>query len=134
MISKNITEQYPEQKWEPFPRFRGVPVLKRDEKGEERCIACCLCAAICPSGAITTETEEGKDGSKKMVDYYLDSGRCIYCGLCAEVCPVEAIVNSDLYELACYKKDLVYYDKQKLLDKGEGYNPEKKTGGKLIKR
>lgn len=131
-FSKKITIQYPEKKWDPYPRFRGVPVLLRDEQGEEKCIACCLCASICPPKAITTFTEEGKDGLKKMVDYHLDIGRCIYCGLCEEICPVEAIVNSELYELACYEKKPVYYDKQKLLKKGEEYNQDKQSGGKIV--
>lgn len=132
MFDKRVTEQYPEEKWEPYPRFRGVPALMKDKNGEEKCIACCLCARICPSGAISTETEESKDGSKKMVEYRINIGRCIYCGLCAEICPVDAVVNSNIYDLGCYEKNFIYYDKEKLLKRGKTFKPNKKTGGRVI--
>lgn len=92
--SKNITIQFPEEKTPQSPRFRGLHALRRYENGEERCIACKLCEAICPAQAITIEAEEREDGSRRTTRYDIDMTKCIYCGFCQESCPVDAIVES----------------------------------------
>lgn len=95
-----VTINYPFEKAPLSPRFRGEHALRRYPSGEERCIACKLCEAICPAQAITIETEEREDGSRRTVRYDIDMTKCIYCGLCQEACPVDAIVETQNYEYA----------------------------------
>ena len=95
---KKITIQYPDEKTPKSPRFRGLHALRRYPNGEERCIACKLCEAVCPALAITIESEERDDGTRRTTRYDIDLFKCIYCGYCEEACPVDAIVLTDLHE------------------------------------
>nr|VFJ51864.1 MAG: NADH dehydrogenase subunit I [Candidatus Kentron sp. FW]VFJ56697.1 MAG: NADH dehydrogenase subunit I [Candidatus Kentron sp. FW] len=98
LFTRKITVRYPEEKAPQSPRFRGLHVLRRYSDGEERCIACKLCEAICPALAITIESELRNDGSRRTTRYDIDLEKCIFCGFCQEVCPVDAIVESSVYE------------------------------------
>ena len=113
------TINYPFEKGKISPRFRGEHALRRYSSGEERCIACKLCEAICPALAITIEAEEKDDGSRKTTKYDIDMTKCIYCGLCQEACPVDAIVQGPNYEFATESHEELIYNKQKLLDNGD---------------
>ena len=113
------TINYPFEKGAISPRFRGEHALRRYPNGEERCIACKLCEAVCPAQAITIESEERPDGSRKTTRYDIDMLKCIYCGLCQESCPVEAIVQGPNFEFATETREELYYDKEKLLDNGD---------------
>ena len=113
------TINYPFEKGAISPRFRGEHALRRYPNGEERCIACKLCEAVCPAQAITIESEEKKDGSRKTTRYDIDMLKCIYCGLCQESCPVNAIVQVPNFEFATETREELYYNKQKLLDNGD---------------
>lgn len=95
---KKFTVQYPEEKTPKSPRFRGLHALRRYPNGEERCIACKLCEAVCPALAITIESEEREDGTRRTTRYDIDLFKCIYCGYCEEACPVDSIVLTDLHE------------------------------------
>ena len=95
---KKFTVQYPEEKTPKSPRFRGLHALRRYPNGEERCIACKLCEAVCPALAITIESEERDDGTRRTTRYDIDLFKCIYCGYCEEACPVDSIVLTDLHE------------------------------------
>ena len=97
-IAKNVTVQYPEEKTPQSPRFRGLHALRRYPNGEERCIACKLCEAVCPALAITIESDTGPDGLRRTTRYDIDLFKCIYCGFCEEACPVDAIVETRIYE------------------------------------
>ena len=114
-----VTLNYPNQKGPISPRFRGEHALRRYPNGEERCIACKLCEAICPALAITIDAEEREDGSRRTTKYDIDMTKCIYCGLCQEACPVDAIVQGPNYEFATETHEELIYNKQKLLDNGE---------------
>ena len=113
------TINYPFEKGSISPRFRGEHALRRYPNGEERCIACKLCEAVCPAQAITIESEERKDGSRKTTRYDIDMLKCIYCGLCQESCPVDAIVQGPNFEFATETKEELYYNTKKLLDNGD---------------
>ena len=95
---KKVTIQYPEEKTPQSPRFRGLHALRRYPNGEERCIACKLCEAVCPALAITIESDTGPDGLRRTTRYDIDLFKCIYCGFCEEACPVDAIVETRIYE------------------------------------
>ncbi len=95
---KKFTVQYPEEKTPKSPRFRGLHALRRYPNGEERCIACKLCEAVCPALAITIESEERDDGTRRTTRYDVDLFKCIYCGYCEEACPVDSIVLTELHE------------------------------------
>ena len=119
MFSPSVTINYPYEKGKLGSRFRGEHALRRYANGEERCIACKLCEAICPALAITIDAEEQDDGSRKTTRYDIDMTKCIYCGLCQEACPVDAIVQGPNYEFATETHEELIYNKQKLLDNGD---------------
>jgi NADH-quinone oxidoreductase subunit I len=116
---KKVTLAYPFEKGALSPRFRGEHALRRYPNGEERCIACKLCEAVCPAQAITIEAEERPDGSRRATRYDIDMIKCIYCGLCEESCPVDAIVEGPNFEFATETREELYYDKEKLLAHGD---------------
>ncbi|OIO73798.1 MAG: NADH-quinone oxidoreductase subunit I [Zetaproteobacteria bacterium CG1_02_53_45] len=119
LFKKKITVEYPEEKTPLSPRFRGLHALRRYESGEERCIACKLCEVVCPALAITIESEERDDGSRRTTRYDIDFSKCIYCGFCQEACPVDAIVETQEFEYACEQRDGLYYTKDMLLANGD---------------
>ena len=119
MFSPSVTINYPYEKGKLGSRFRGEHALRRYANGEERCIACKLCEAICPALAITIDAEEQDDGSRKTTRYDIDMTKCIYCGLCQEACPVDAIVQGPNYEFTTETHEELIYNKQKLLDNGD---------------
>ena len=114
-----VTINYPFEKGALSSRFRGEHALRRYESGEERCIACKLCEAVCPAQAITIESSERSDGSRKTTRYDIDMLKCIYCGLCQESCPVDAIVQGPNFEFATETREELYYNKEKLLQNGD---------------
>lgn len=116
---QSVTINYPYEKGPISPRFRGEHALRRYANGEERCIACKLCEAICPAQAITIEAEERADGSRRTTRYDIDMTKCIYCGFCQEACPVDAIVEGPNFEFATETREELFYDKAKLLANGE---------------
>ncbi len=120
-FKKKVTINYPYEKGPLSPRFRGEHALRRYPNGEERCIACKLCEAICPAQAITIEAEEREDGSRRTTKYDIDMIKCIYCGMCQEACPVDAIVESPNFEFATETREELYYNKEKLLRNGDSY-------------
>ena len=113
------TLNYPFEKGKISPRYRGEHALRRYPNGEERCIACKLCEAVCPAQAITIESEIKEDGSRKTTRYDIDMLKCIYCGLCEESCPVDAIVEGPNYEFATETREELMYNKEKLLSNGD---------------
>ena len=119
MFKKPVTINYPYEKGPLSPRFRGEHALRRYSSGEERCIACKLCEAVCPALAITIEAEAREDGSRRTTRYDIDMTKCIYCGLCEESCPVDAIVQGPNYEFATESKRELFYNKEKLLENGD---------------
>jgi len=119
MAKPKITINYPFEKGPLSPRFRGEHALRRYPSGEERCIACKLCEAICPAQAITIEADQREDGSRKTTRYDIDMTKCIYCGFCQEACPVDAIVEGPNYEFATETHEELIYDKEKLLSNGD---------------
>jgi len=119
-----LTLNYPNEKGALSPRFRGEHVLRRYPTGEERCIACKLCEAICPAQAITIEAEVREDGSRKTTRYDIDMTKCIFCGFCQEACPVDAIVEGPNFEYATETHEELLYDKQKLLENGNKWETE----------
>jgi NADH-quinone oxidoreductase subunit I len=124
MFRRKVTINYPHEKGPLSPRFRGEHVLRRYPSGEERCIACKLCEAICPASAIVIEAEERDDGSRRTTRYDIDMTKCIYCGLCQEACPVDAIVEGPNFEFATETRQELYYTKEKLLANGERWETE----------
>ena len=119
MFARKITIQYPEEKTPQSNRFRGLHALRRYPNGEERCIACKLCEAICPAQAITIEAQPRDDGSRRTTKYDIDMTKCIYCGFCQEACPVDAIVEGPHFEFATETREELFYNKAKLLDNGD---------------
>lgn len=119
-----VTINYPFEKGPLSPRFRGEHALRRYPSGEERCIACKLCEAICPAQAITIDAEEREDGSRRTTRYDIDMTKCIYCGFCQEACPVDAIVEGPNAEFATETHEELLYDKQKLLANGDRWEVE----------
>ena len=123
-FARKITVQYPEEKTPQSSRFRGLHALRRYPNGEERCIACKLCEAICPALAITIEAEPRDDGSRRTARYDIDLTKCIFCGFCEEACPVDAIVETRVYEYHGEKQGDLYYTKQMLLATGDRYEAQ----------
>src|SRR5258706_15206884 len=119
MFKRRPTINYPFEKGPLSPRFRGEHALRRYPNGEERCIACKLCEAICPAQAITIEAEPRADGSRRATRYDIDMVKCIYCGFCQEACPVDAIVEGPNLEFAVETREELFYGKQKLRDNGD---------------
>ncbi|MGB8182732.1 MAG: NADH-quinone oxidoreductase subunit NuoI [Stellaceae bacterium] len=124
MFKRPVTVNYPYEKGPLSPRFRGEHVLRRYPNGEERCIACKLCEAVCPALAITIEAEPREDGSRRTTRYDIDMTKCIYCGLCQEACPVDAIVEGPNFEFAAETREELFYDKAKLLANGDRWEAE----------
>jgi NADH-quinone oxidoreductase subunit I len=124
MWRTKVTINYPEEKTPQSVRFRGLHALRRYPNGEERCIACKLCEAICPAQAITIEAEPREDGSRRTTRYDIDMTKCIYCGLCEEACPVDAIVEGPNFEFATETREELMYNKDKLLANGDRWEPE----------
>jgi len=123
MFRPKATINYPFEKAPISPRFKGEHALRRYPNGEERCIACKLCEAICPAQAITIEAEPREDGSRRTTRYDIDMTKCIYCGLCEEACPVDAIVEGPNFEFATEMREELMYDKDRLLANGDRWEP-----------
>ncbi|MFM7122138.1 MAG: NADH-quinone oxidoreductase subunit NuoI [Fluviibacter sp.] len=119
-----ITVQYPEEKTPQSRRFRGLHALRRYPNGEERCIACKLCEAICPAMAITIESDQRDDGSRRTTRYDIDLTKCIFCGFCEEACPVDAIVETRVFEYHGEARGDLYYTKPMLLANGDRYESQ----------
>jgi NADH-quinone oxidoreductase subunit I len=120
-----VTLNYPFEKGPISPRFRGEHAQRRYANGEERCIACKLCEAICPAQAITIEAGPRRnDGTRRTTRYDIDMVKCIYCGLCQEACPVDAIVEGPNFEFATETREELYYDKERLLANGDRWERE----------
>ena len=123
-FKKKITIQYPEEKTPLSPRFRGLHAQRRYDDGEERCIACKLCEAVCPALAITIESEARDDGTRRTTRYDIDLFKCIYCGFCQEACPVDAIVETDIFEYHFESRGEQIMTKDKLLAIGDRYDQQ----------
>ena len=119
LFRKKITVQYPEEKTPMSPRFRGLHAQRRYANGEERCIACKLCEAVCPALAISIDLEEREDGTRRTTRYDIDLTKCIFCGYCEESCPVDAIVETRFFEYHGESRDDLYMTKEKLLAVGD---------------
>ena len=124
MFKPKVTVNYPYEKGPLGPRFRGEHALRRYPNGEERCIACKLCEAICPAQAITIEAEPRDDGSRRTTRYDIDMTKCIYCGFCQEACPVDAIVEGPNFEFSTETREELMYNKDKLLANGDRWEGE----------
>ncbi len=124
LFARKITVQFPEEKTPQSPRFRGLHALRRYENGEERCIACKLCEAVCPAMAITIESTVRDDGSRRTTRYDIDLAKCIFCGFCEESCPVDSIVETRILEYHGEKRGDLYYTKEMLLAVGDRYEKQ----------
>ena len=124
MFARKITVQFPEEKTPQSPRFRGLHALRRYPNGEERCIACKLCEAVCPAMAISIESDQREDGSRRTTRYDIELTKCIFCGFCEESCPVDSIVETHILEYHGEKRGDLYYTKEMLLAIGDKYEPE----------
>ncbi len=123
-FARKITIQYPEEKTPMSPRFRGLHALRRYPNGEERCIACKLCEAVCPALAITIESDVRDDGTRRTTRYDIDLTKCIFCGFCEESCPVDSIVETHIFEYHGEKRGDLYFTKEMLLAVGDRYEQE----------
>lgn len=124
LFARKITVQYPDEKTPQSSRFRGLHALRRYPNGEERCIACKLCEAVCPAMAITIDSDVRSDGSRRTTRYDIDLTKCIFCGFCEEACPVDAIVETRIFEYHGEKRGDLYYTKQMLLAVGDKYESQ----------
>ena len=123
-FARKITVQFPEEKTPLSPRFRGLHALRRYENGEERCIACKLCEAVCPALAITIESDQRADGTRRTTRYDIDLTKCIFCGFCEESCPVDSIVETHVLEYHGEKRGDLYFTKDMLLAVGDRYEAD----------
>jgi NADH-quinone oxidoreductase subunit I len=123
-FARKITIRFPEEKTPASPRFRGLHALRRYPNGEERCIACKLCEAVCPALAITIESEQRADNTRRTTRYDIDLTKCIFCGFCEESCPVDSIVETHISEYHGEQRGDLYYTKDMLLAVGERYEKE----------
>jgi len=121
LFTRKVTVQYPEEKTPLSPRFRGLHALRRYPNGEERCIACKLCEAVCPALAITIDSHEREDGTRRTTRYDIDLTKCIFCGFCEEACPVDAIVETQTLEYHGERQGDLVYTKEMLLAIGDKY-------------
>jgi len=124
LFARKVTIQYPEEKTPISPRFRGLHALRRYPNGEERCIACKLCEAVCPALAITIESELRADGTRRTTRYDIDLTKCIYCGFCEESCPVDSIVETQIFEYHGEQRGDLVYTKQMLLSIGDKHEKQ----------
>ena len=124
LFSRKITVQYPEEKTPQSSRFRGLHALRRYPNGEERCIACKLCEAVCPALAITIEAEEREDGTRRTTRYDIDLFKCIYCGFCEESCPVDSIVETRVFEYTFENRGENIMTKDMLLEIGDRHEAQ----------
>ena len=124
LFARKITVQFPEEKTPYSPRFRGLHALRRYPNGEERCIACKLCEAVCPAMAITIESEVRDDGTRRTTRYDIDLTKCIFCGFCEESCPVDSIVETHVLEYHGERRGDLLFTKEMLLAIGDRYEPE----------
>ena len=124
LFARKITVQFPEEKTPQSPRFRGLHAQRRYPNGEERCIACKLCEAVCPAMAIKIESEQREDGTRRTTVYDLDLTKCIFCGFCEEACPVDAIVETRILEYHGEQRGDLYYTKDMLLAVGDQYEEQ----------
>ena len=124
LFKRKITVQYPEEKTPMSPRFRGLHAQRRYANGEERCIACKLCEAVCPALAITIDVTEHEDGTRRTSRYDIDLFKCIYCGFCEEACPVDAIVETHIFEYHFENRGENIMTKEKLLAVGDKYESD----------
>jgi NADH-quinone oxidoreductase subunit I len=124
LFKRKITIQYPEEKTPMSPRFRGLHALRRYPNGEERCIACKLCEAVCPAVAITIDSEQRADGTRRTTRYDIDLTKCIFCGFCEESCPVDSIVETRIFEYHGEKRGDLLMTKQRLLENGDKYEQQ----------
>ena len=123
-FQRKITVQYPDERTPYSPRFRGLHAQRRYPNGEERCIACKLCEAVCPAMAISIESEKRDDGSRRTTRYDIDLTKCIFCGVCEEACPGDAVVETRVFEYHGEKRGDLYYTKQMLLANGDRYEQQ----------
>lgn len=123
-VAGNVTIQYPEEKTPQSPRFRGLHALRRYPNGEERCIACKLCEAVCPALAITIDSQQREDGTRRTTRYDIDLFKCIFCGFCEEACPVDSIVETRLFEYHFENRGEQIMTKDKLLAIGDRYEQQ----------
>ncbi|HLA74479.1 MAG TPA: NADH-quinone oxidoreductase subunit NuoI [Gammaproteobacteria bacterium] len=124
MFGKKITVQFPEERTPQSNRFRGLHALRRYPNGEERCIACKLCEAVCPAACITIESEQREDGTRRTTRYDIDLFKCIYCGFCEESCPVDAIVETRIMDFHFEKRGDNIINKEQLLAMGDKYEKQ----------
>ena len=124
LFKRKITVQYPEEKSPQSHRFRGLHALRRYPNGEERCIACKLCEAVCPANAITIESEVREDGSRRTTQYDIDLTKCIFCGFCEESCPVDSIVETRIFEYHGEKRGDLLLTKAQLLEIGDKFEKD----------
>ena len=124
LFARKITIQYPDERTPQSPRFRGLHALRRYPNGEERCIACKLCEAVCPALAITIESTQRPDGTRRTTRYEIDLTKCIFCGFCEESCPVDSIVETHILEYHGEERGDLYYTKEMLLAVGDRYEAE----------
>jgi NADH-quinone oxidoreductase subunit I len=124
MFARKITIQFPDEKTPQSPRFRGLHALRRYPNGEERCIACKLCEAVCPALAITIESDQRADGTRRTTRYDIDLTKCIFCGFCEESCPVDSIVETRIFEYHGERRGDLVYTKEMLLAIGDRYEEQ----------